>query len=1119
MSLLNALATFSSVFLLYLIWAVVYSDSLFHRVWSLGLCCLLPLATALFSQHISIFTAPLFLLTILDLALCIALSPAQVLLFHSPTQSKRKVLDIIFPPSTSSADHEEAQKTTIADIVVVHGLASSQTTWEAREEPAQPDLKPQNASQALPATKLSWVHDFLPQENLNCRIMVFNHNTRWEDNALSKSLSDHGDDLVRALSRARQKSENRPIIFIGHSFGGLIIKQAMVNASVGHTDLGDFIHQQARGFIFLGTPHKGSRLTAIGKRISLLGYWKGSSTNLLDNIEPESEVNRQLHEKFMNFLKNSCRVENTLCIFEAVKEFLYGFQVTHVVERHSAVIDGSQSFGSEGKHRDIQRYAARDNEDYQDILSYIRERISEITNLQQNGILEQMTKDQKDCLSYLCFPQMDVRQHDINPAANDTCTWLLKHDRFHRWANKKRELLWISGNPGAGKSTLLKYALQQTSQARPQSQEKALVLSFFFHGRGHELQKTTLGFFRSVLHQILKQSPSVAADLVQDYKKNCETKGKPGEKWDWHQAELQGFFKKLLARASGSYPIQIFVDALDECGETVARDLVNQFQDLIKQYPNESTLNFHICFTCRHYPIITIEFGEEICVEQENNEDIATYVRSRLKDDSLIKNEIRNIIIENASGIFQWARLVVDQVENMYKDGELVQKIKETLRSIPSDLSSLYRTLFEGVLQDEETRETTLGFIEWILFATRPLSLDELRFATAITPTLQYTSLQQCRDEGILIDNNNDFERRVRKMTRGLAEVRDQAGKSTVQFIHQSVNDFLVETGLQILYMDNWQSFDLARGKAHYHLSRSCIRYIDMEEMAYFDNVELATPHSRSWEQETEFPFLQYATNSWVAHTAKEEESGIIQEDLLHYFRWPSNDLIHRWAKIINLFKPLQFDYVPRKLTLLHIMSRYGLKTPLLSVFKTAGYTNVDIDLKDQDGRSPLSWAAENGHEAVIKLLLATGQVDVDSKDKYSRSPLSRAAQNGHEAVIKLLLATGQVENGWSPLSWAARGGKEAVVALLLATGQVEVESKDQDGRTALPWAAENGHETIVKMLLDKGADITSENGSGWTALHRMAIGGNRNMELLLVDHGALEPEDFFGLQQLFSSK
>jgi len=56
-------------------------------------------------------------------------------------------------------------------------------------------------------------------------------------------------------------------------------------------------------------------------------------------------------------------------------------------------------------------------------------------------------------------------------------------------------------------------------------------------------------------------------------------------------------------------------------------------------------------------------------------------------------------------------------------------------------------------------------------------------------------------------------------------------------------------------------------------------------------------------------------------------------------------------------------------------------------------------------------------------------------------------------------------DNRQTPLSWAARMGHEAVVKLLLATGKVDVNSKEDDnGRTPLPWAAENGHEAVVKL-------------------------------------------------------
>lgn len=64
---------------------------------------------------------------------------------------------------------------------------------------------------------------------------------------------------------------------------------------------------------------------------------------------------------------------------------------------------------------------------------------------------------------------------------------------------------------------------------------------------------------------------------------------------------------------------------------------------------------------------------------------------------------------------------------------------------------------------------------------------------------------------------------------------------------------------------------------------------------------------------------------------------------------------------------------------------------------------DADVQAKDSDGRTPLYRAAEDGHDAVVKLLLDTGKVDVDSKDSDGRTPLSRAAHNGHDAVVKLL--------------------------------------------------------------------------------------------------------------------
>jgi hypothetical protein len=412
------------------------------------------------------------------------------------------------------------------------------------------------------------------------------------------------------------------------------------------------------------------------------------------------------------------------------------------------------------------------------------------------------------------------RSNDIETAMPDTGIWLLEHMTYRRWLSQHQGLLWIKGKPGAGKSTLMKHAL--TSMTESHSAGQPATLSFFFHGRGTSIQQSPLGLYRALLHQLLQRFPEHLSDVVRSFQERYSTKGDPGVQWNWHENELQGWLNTAIAKILHDNELRIVIDALDEAGEKAANGLVTWFRRLLRQ-PQDS-FGLSIIFSCRHYPIISCDGGSIICVEDENFNDIQTYIRAKFCDElpNLKQEEANSLedkILSKACGAFQWVVLVLERAITDYRRRKPMSMILSLIDMLPQELHRLYETILEELNNDKADRGQSLQLFLWICCSIEPLSIRELVDAMMVSHDIRYRSLRECEKSYGFVNGLEEMETRVKCLSGGLAEVVYHSHKESVQFVHQSVSDYLMDNDLHALSrFDN--TGDLSEPSVHQRLCK-----------------------------------------------------------------------------------------------------------------------------------------------------------------------------------------------------------------------------------------------------------------------------------------------------------
>ncbi|KAF2002210.1 ankyrin [Amniculicola lignicola CBS 123094] len=705
------------------------------------------------------------------------------------------------------------------------------------------------------------------------------------------------------------------------------------------------------------------------------------------------------------------------------------------------------------------------NSDLSDVDAVVINR-DDISNYNPDQILPQSPEAIKKIRSWLeptayALGSSEYHKH-LASHVDGTGAWLTSSDTYQEWLNDgKHGMLWIKGIPGSGKSVIAATLIDELKRTHP-----GVPVLYFFFRQIIDANHEPAALLRDWLDQILSYSPPLQKQLKELHDEQRRSISSMSMEDLWMELRL----------ACAGLPDKVFcvADALDEMDG--GNDTFLQALAAFGQWKPKKA---KVLVTSRPVPSVEgpLRTAKTLQIRLKENfvdMDISSFVEYSLKPSSIAASDqelIKEAIPGRANGLFLYAKLAMDAFL------EPGAKILEVLDALPADLNDMYTNLLhEHAQRSGVPDDIQLLILQWVTHATRPLRLLELA-------------------EMINITYHPEAERDL-KATKNI--VRAACGPlleilpdETVCVVHHSLTEYLKGATRE----DDGTGYHLLRpGSTHERLALACLSYL---RSGCFDEVQVHVAQEAGgnhWdlydndddvnvgpegpdmtELRLKYPFIEYAISNWHTHVVRSTAAGQDQADVVLTINNFFEDT-HQMNAFLKLQWEMGEDGI-KGVTALHIASSLGLVSWLKVLLRTQ---SSEVNSADIWGKTPLWWAAKNGHSDVVRILVKAG-ADPDMDEKFSGlKPLHEAATENHADVVTALLQAGvdpltpktmehprnwcgnaARSTGHTPLLYACHNGHlEAVEAFLPYLKDIEVVYR------AIRWATEKGHSKIVKRIL-----------------------------------------------------
>ncbi|KAJ5414208.1 ankyrin repeat-containing protein [Penicillium cosmopolitanum] len=529
------------------------------------------------------------------------------------------------------------------------------------------------------------------------------------------------------------------------------------------------------------------------------------------------------------------------------------------------------------------------------------------------------------------------------------------------------------------------------------------VLLYYFCSNRDKNRNTALTIMRGILHQWINLHPHLAKEIQNSFK-GAETAKYTISSF----VVLWRAFLTLLQQSTSSQVVCV-LDGLDECAKESLRQLLDAFENYFSKAGERARSPLKLIILSRPQPaVLESKLGQSLQIQLDTSDteisnDVERYIFAKvaeLASEQKLSEEmvtrIQQTLLAGADGTFLWVGFVANELQ-----GRSWSKIDEVLRHVPKGLGGIYQRL----LQQIGDKEALVPILSWVALAARPLTLEELTVAAGIkrTGTLPATQVTKNRLSigGLLVKVKRDV----------------------VNLVHESAKEFFQSDQVNI------------KGIKMFHMGQDTHRTLMQTCLAHVER-EYGNP-ARVHEMSGHDPFLSYASQYWPVHFQHAIYVADTLSELSRPFFKVESPIRDEWWKAY--WEQEKNGGSPPSFTLLHFAAYFG---------------NVP-------------WA---------KLLISKHARLISRKDNYGRTPLSWAVNQGHREMVELLLDHG-----------------------------ARVNSKDRSMLTALHIAVTGQHLDVVPVLLEHGAHLEAkaEHGDTDTPLVRAILANSREMTQELIEHGA----------------